>query len=245
MKQRAVLGILLAFGLLMPAGSTAAQEQEELRLTVRRTFGYRGGDQIQGRFALGIEGPEDLVRVAFFIDGKVMAEDREAPFEHSFLTREYGLGIHRLSAIGHTAGGAELRSVGRTFEFVTAEAGWETAGRIVAPLAVAILGILVVGTVIPAVLGRKHPFRLGDYGAAGGAVCPRCQLPYPRRFWSPNLVGGKLERCPHCGKWAMARRATATMLQAAEARYLLESRPQVVDDQDPLSRLIDDSRFES
>ena len=231
----------------------AQDEEPELRLTVRRTFGYGGGGQIQGRFALGVEGPADLVRVTFLIDGQVMFNDLESPFEHSFHTSEYALGVHRLMAVGETAEGAELRSAERSFEFVTAEAGWQAVSRFLVPLAGGLLGLMLAGTLIPAVLARRRVFRLGQYGAAGGAVCPRCRLPYSRTIWSPNLVGprrarssrGKLERCPHCGKWALARRATATMLQAAEARYLSESRPQVVDDQDPLRRLIDDSRFES
>lgn len=227
-------------------GSLQAQDGEpELRLTVRRTFGYGGGGQIQGSFALGVEGPADLVRVTFLIDGQVMLDDLESPFEHSFHTSEYALGVHRLMAVGETVGGAELRSAERSFEFVTAEAGWQTVSRFLVPFVGVLLGLLLAGTLIPAVLARRREFRLSQYGAAGGAVCPRCQLPYARGFWSPNLVGGRLERCPHCGKWAMARRATATMLQAAEARYLSESRPQVVDDKAPLGRLIDDSRFES
>ncbi|MEK6221558.1 MAG: hypothetical protein N2D54_04870 [Chloroflexota bacterium] len=36
-------------------------------------------------------------------------------------------------------------------------------------------------------------FHLGIYSAAGGAVCPRCQLPYSRHLLSPNLLVGKLE----------------------------------------------------
>ena len=39
----------------------------------------------------------------------------------------------------------------------------------------------------------------GQDGVAGGAICPRCELPYSRKTFSPNLLIGRLERCPHCG----------------------------------------------
>jgi len=84
--------ILVTGALVSPA---FGQEGTELRLTVRRTFGYRGGDQIQGRFALGVEGPDDLVQVTFLMDGEVIAEDRESPFEYGFHTGDYPLGPHR------------------------------------------------------------------------------------------------------------------------------------------------------
>ena len=81
--------ILVTGALVSPA---FGQEDTELGLTVRRTFGYRGGDQIQGRFALGVEGPDDLEQVTFLMDGEVMAEDRESPFEYGFHTGDYPLG---------------------------------------------------------------------------------------------------------------------------------------------------------
>ena len=57
----------------------------------------------------------------------------------------------------------------------------------------------------------------GRYGVSGGAVCPRCELPYSRKTLSPNLLFGKLERCPHCGKIAVVRRTTVATLEAASA----------------------------
>jgi hypothetical protein len=58
----------------------------------------------------------------------------------------------------------------------------------------------------------------GSYGLAGAAVCSRCGLPFSRSLMGINLVIGKLERCPHCGKWQVASVAGREALAAAEAR---------------------------
>ena len=103
---------------------------------------------------------------------------------------------------------------------------------------------MVLGAVVPALIERRRGFRLGQYGMAGGTVCPRCTFPYSRVVLAPNLVVGKLSRCPHCGKWTIARAASAENLQQAEARYVGE-RPER-EDPDPVrerQRMIDESRY--
>jgi len=50
----------------------------------------------------------------------------------------------------------------------------------------------------------------------GGTICPRCNHPYPFHIWGLNLVGGRLDRCDQCGKWAYARRYQPDVLAAAE-----------------------------
>ncbi|MEK6256738.1 MAG: hypothetical protein N2C13_05405 [Chloroflexota bacterium] len=91
-------------------------------------------------------------------------------------------------------------------------------------------------------------FEPGKYSMAGGAVCPRCALPYSRKTLSPNLVLGKLERCPHCGKIAIVGRASAADLQAAEARLTSPSQDDVPQGEesrpDSLRQQLEDSRFE-
>jgi hypothetical protein len=85
------------------------------------------------------------------------------------------------------------------------------------------------------------------YGAAGGAVCPRCTLPYSRNPLSPNLLFGKLERCPHCGKWGIARAASRSELDAAEVRLRQDSQRgtlEAADEQGRLQQEIEDSRFD-
>jgi len=155
--------ILVTGALVSPA---FGQEDTELRLTVRRTFGYRGGDQIQGRFALGVEGPDDLEQVTFLMDGEVMAEDRESPFEYGFHTGDYPLGPHRLMAIGRRTSGEDLLSAERSFEFVTAEASWAAAGRIVVPLLFGVLGLILAAAVVTVLFSRKSGKRSAAARAA-------------------------------------------------------------------------------
>jgi 8-oxo-dGTP pyrophosphatase MutT (NUDIX family) len=109
--------------------------------------------------------------------------------------------------------------------------------------------VLVFRFVIPVLRrGGGEVFVAGQYSMAGGAVCPRCKLPYSRKTFSPNLLVGKLERCPHCGKLAVVGRASPADLAAAEARLSAKSPPDAPkpqeDDAERLRRQLDDSRFE-
>ena len=242
-RHRAWIALVITCAVLVPPAF--AQEDDELRLMVRRTFGYRGGDAIQGKFSLEVEGPAELVQVTFVIDRETMAEDQEPPFEYRFDTSEYSLGSHRLMATGRLANGRELRTVERSFEFVSAEASWAAAGRMVTPLLLSVLGLIALGVVVPAIVSRRRGFRLGIYGSAGGAICPSCQLPFSRSFFSPNLLRGKVERCPHCGKWSVVGRAPASALEEAEQRFRSAGESKFEAGPDRIRRLIDESRFES
>lgn len=86
----------------------------------------------------------------------------------------------------------------------------------------------------------------GHAKVAGGAICPRCESLYRRHFLSPNMLVGKLERRPHCGKWAVVRQATAAEL-AAGARWVADATRgtlELENEADRLQRLIEESRYE-
>lgn len=243
-------GIVLCFLVLvaMSISMSHAQEAgEDLYLDLRKDFGFSIGGRIQGRFTLTARGPEGLSQVAFVIDGETMGVDAEAPFQATFSTSDYELGLHRLVAVGTTFEGRELRSEELRLEFVSPEQGWRSAAGIVVPLLLLLIVLGFLGLVVPALFGRRSKFQIGEYGAAGGAVCPRCGFPYRRNVLSPNLIFGKLERCLHCGKWAIVRRATSKELADAEARWLAESQRGVMkpeDDESRFRRMIEDTRFE-
>jgi hypothetical protein len=60
-------------------------------------------------------------------------------------------------------------------------------------------------------------------------------------------VAGKLERCPHCRKWAIASRASKDQLSAAEARYRQDAHEGEVvfeNAEDETRRRLEESRFE-
>ena len=246
MKRCAVLLslMILAFA-VVPAAAQVTEQPFELHLS--RDFGYGGGSHIQGLFTMGVDDRGDVVRVEFLIDNLVVLTDTERPFRYQFNTGAYALGPHTLAAVGYTADGRELRTQERRYEFVTAEEGWQAAGRFAIPVIGLVILVSLAGTVGPALVGRRKPHRRGEYGVEGGAVCPRCRFPFSRHLISPNMLVGKLERCPHCGKWSMVRRATPQELEAAENRLAEEEGrgALVVDDEkERVRRMIDESRYE-
>jgi len=232
-----------------------AQEQEEFRLSLRRDFGYSSGTgRIQGSFSAIVEGPDNLDRVIFLIDGQEMGEITQPPFELKFHTGDYPLGVHTLSARGYTADGKELVSNEQRREFVPAEEGLETAGKIVIPLVGVVILVMLLSYVLPSVLGRKKGSHLPlgaprSYGLLGGAICPKCGRPFGMHIWGLNLVAGKLDRCPHCGRWSLVRRAWPDALRTAEEAELQQVQPgepgQSTSDEDDLRKELDDSRYQN
>jgi hypothetical protein len=238
--------LVLAAALLAATDPAAAQEPEPLPLSIGRDFGFASGGRIQGTFSLRVSGPDDLVRVEFLIDGQVVNLDEEPPFRYQFNTGSHALGTHTLAAVGTTADGRRLSSRIHTVEVVSAEEGVRVAGSIVLPLLVVIGGFTLLGVLLPALLDRGGG-RAGSYGLAGVAVCRRCRLPFGRRLLAPNLLAGKLARCPHCGRWQIARRASRASLESAQARLAAQAGlgvMQVEDEAGRLRRRIEDSRFE-
>jgi hypothetical protein len=241
-----LLVLVILFLLARPVVAQVAQEGLELRLT--RDWGYGGGFQIQGRFSLHASGPESLVQVDFLVDGQVVYTDDEPPFRFTFHTSEYIPGVHTLSAVGILLDGNRLQGRVIRRQFLSAEEARTATLRLVVPLLIGVGVLSLLGFAFPMLFSRRREHRPGVYGAAGGAVCPRCGFPFTRGFFSPNLLAGKLERCPHCGKWAVVRRASHAELEAAEAR-LAQSHAQEEalapeKEEEHYRKLIDESRFE-
>jgi len=221
-----------------------ARAQETLTLGLNKNFGFAWGSQIQGNFTLRADGPADLAHVVFLIDGQPVGEATQAPFQVTFHTGSFSLGEHALSAMGETAGGDRISANALRLEFVSPDVGAQFALRLVGPLLALLAVVMLAATAGPMLFGRGT-FRPGHYGAAGGSVCPRCRLPFSRHVLAPNLMFGKLERCPHCGRVGIARRATADELTAAEARLTGDGAPPPqVSETEQLRRQIEDSRYD-
>ncbi len=230
-----------------------AQAQAELSLRLSKDFGYSSGTgKMQGTFSMKASGPDNLSRVVFYIDGKQIGEVSQSPFNLQFNTDNYALGVHTLSATGYTASGEELQSNEIKAEFVTASQGWQAALKIAIPIIVVAFGAMLLSALIPALTGRgkKSSLPLGaarNYGALGGAICPKCGRPYSRHIWGMNLMVGKLDRCPYCGKWSIARRATPQELKMAEEAELQmaqnESQVPAQSEEEKLRRELDNSRY--
>jgi hypothetical protein len=85
-------------------------------------------------------------------------------------------------------------------------------------------------------------------GIAGMAVCRKCGRAFPRPFMAPNLLTGKLLRCPHCGAWAVLPAASQAELDVADARDKpSQPEPTIASeptDEDKLRRRIEQSKYE-
>ena len=232
--------------LLLPAGVNAQEYQPDLNLYLIRNFGYGGFGEIQGNFTLKIRDPlAELDKIEFYLDEELIATILQEPYEYKFHTSSYPDGEHKFSAIGTLVDGTQLESNRITKVLLSSGQAWSETQGIVVPLLIIAAALTVLGLVIPVLLSRKKDFVLGKYGLAGGAICPRCELPFSRFVLSPNLLAGKLVRCPHCGKISIRARASQNQIQEAEKKYNNEEPSMVkeLDDQG-YKKLLDESRFE-
>lgn len=248
-QNRLTLFIVALLALILTVPVLAQDGTPELEIKLNRDFGYGGfGNDIQGTFSIKVSGPDDLAEVQFYIDEILLGTDSEAPFKIQFNTDDFDSGVRQIYAVGTLVDGTELRSREITVDFLS---GDSAMGKML-DLLVPILGIsvlaIVLGALVPMLTGKKGgKVAVGSYGPAGGVVCPRCTFPFSRNILSPNLLVGKLVRCPHCGKWAILPAASRDALADAEERYLAsqeEDTGRAVDEEKSLKSALDDSRFE-
>jgi hypothetical protein len=243
------VGLALIGLLQIPFGAAAQERDETLSLSIHKRFGFGMGDRIQGRFVIKVDEPDDLEQVTFLLDDEPIFVDSAPPFQMDFSTGAYAAGRHRLAAIGRTVDGRTLSSEIYSYSFLSADEAMGQVTRVLVPLGALVLLFTLLGNLVPLLLDKQgRRFRLGRYGAAGGAVCPNCSLPFSRKVLSLKLLLRKFERCPHCGRWAWVGRGSHAELKGAEGRYLAEQKQagfQAGEDEAArMKRLLEDSRFE-
>ena len=242
--------ILLTLLIFQPV---LAQDTNELNLRLSRDWGYSSGaGKIQGLFTLRATGPENLERVVFYIDDQIIGESTETPFRLQLSTDNYPLGVHTIQARGYTQDGREISSNQYRQEFVSAEVGWQSGAKIALPIIGIVFGIILLTFLFPVLLGRGKRQSLAPgtpriYGVLGGAVCPKCNRPFAIHIYGFNMLVGKYDRCPYCGKWSLVRHASIETLRAAEAAELAEARGTVEfsteTQEEELRKQLDDSRY--
>jgi hypothetical protein len=189
--------------------------------------------------------------VQFELDGQEITTVTKSPFSIQFNTDKYPRGWHKFSATVQTSSERTLTSNTISAEFVSAEQGWQVAQRIIVPLAVIVVLAMLISTGGQFLLSgrgkqRPEPGAPRHYGIEGGAICPGCGRPFARHFLSPNLLVGKLERCPYCGKWSVVAAASPEALAAAQAAEIEASKPAVPEPnpEEELRRQIEESRYQ-
>ena len=253
MKKWIIVGILLVLCSLLLATPVSAQAQTEqpYRVSLRRDFGYGAGMDIQGNMTLSLKGDESAVkRVTFLLDGEELFSKESAPFTFSFTTDDYPSGVHQLSARVETTDGQTFTTDALTYNFLSRQAASQSTRGIILPLLGLTVGIALISWLLQYLTSRKKPnsgAAVSYNGFYGGAGCPKCSRPFARSFFGMNLVVGRLERCPHCGKWVMSRRASLAELEAAaEAeRASAQTEETPVEPRSELKEMLDDSRYYS
>lgn len=241
MKKRFVLIIGLLF-LWLPAAANA-QESPELSLSLLRNFGSSLGGSIQGTFTYRVSGPDDLQRVVFLMDGEQIGEDTAPPFRWRFTTDSFPLGSHTMSAEGITVDGRTLQSNALQRQFISGSESNKLLFWILIPVLVLTIG----GTLFTSWIAKRGGAQPAVSGPFGGTICPKCGRPFAMHIWGLNVVAGKYDRCPHCGKWSLVRRVHPDILAGAVEAFAEDDTPESpppADDAHSLSKRLDDSRFD-
>ena len=210
--RRFILPAIVTICLMIVPFSVYAQDDEdnEMALRLQRRFGYGLAGQMQGTFSIRVDAPEEVARVVFLLDGQQIGEDNQSPFNLQINTGDYKTGVHSFSAIGYAEDGVEYNSNALTRQFVA---------RSPVILIVVIIVVLVIALRLVSrfIANRGSAVKPNaGYGFMGGAVCPNCGRPFAIHWWSLNLVGNRIDRCPHCKKWNSISRANDDKLSAAE-----------------------------
>lgn len=244
-------GLVISVLLSLVASST---HQQQLQIQLSRNWGFSSGTgKIQGTFSIRTTGPGNLRHVSFYLDEQNIGEVNEPPFTLQFATDDYPDGVHEIRAIGFTDNGVELISNIIRVEFVPPGEGLQSAMNIIIPIAVVVLVAVGLAVGVPLIFTRGRveslpPGAPRNYGAHGGAICPKCGRPFSRHIYGLNLGIRKFDRCPYCGKWSLVRRASKEELAAAEAAEIESAQagayePRLIE-KEQLQRDLEDSRYE-
>ena len=247
MKNFRLRTFVSMIALILILAQPASAQEGEYGIHLRRDFGYGAGSNIRGTFTISLSGEESQVAaVEFLIDGDVMARVESTPFQFQFHTDDYGFGVHRLSARVFLKDGRVETTPTTGWNFVTPEDERGSLVTIFGGLFGAMaLGLLIFCCVQKLVLKRKPGSSAKNYRLLGATICPKCSRPFPRHIWGLNMVVGKFDRCEHCGKWSMTRRATPDELRAVEEKEM--STQPASEGEIPRGQagkdILDDSRF--
>lgn len=264
MKIRNIV-IALALQILILAACTQAVQQpettaepmvaSEYALNITRTFGSdTGTGKIRGTFELKVIGDQDAIqKVSYRLDGEEIALIEEPPFAYKFQTQDHPDGDHTLSATVTTLSGDLIDTAGRKFRFMSNEEQFSTMGRILGIVFGVVIGLMLIGVLIQAVIFggkglRKVP--LGEprnYGFKGGGICPSCKRPYAFHWFSINLIGAKIDRCDFCGRFNYVKSRGLEELRAAEREELRQAQPETPiaekSEEERLKEMLDQSKY--
>lgn len=238
-KTRFLIGFLLVLALGFAFSEAQAQTESPWVLRLTRNFGYGSGSDIQGNMTLYLDGDLSTVgKVIYYMDDKVMAEVAQDPFKLPFTTDDFAPGVHKMKVEIHSTDGTVTPAGPIVYNFLSAaESGKKTTS-----ILFMVIGISLAAMGISWFISSRQK---GDTPVTGGmhglAVCNRCGKIFARSFFGMNMVVGKFERCPHCGKWQITRRASPMEIEWADQQERAEEPAEVT--QKPEKNDLEDSRF--
>ncbi len=256
-RRRVLFVFSLVLAVVLALWPTAAwAQQEEYSLNISRDFGYsNGSSQVRGNFTASIVGQlANVKEVTYLMDGESMGAVATSPYKLHFVTTNYPLGWHDLSAQVLTKDGRNIVTAVRRFEFASAEQESAAVRNIIFPLLGGLVLVIAIVIGVQLLLNRNKPkvsLELGaarQYGISGGAICPRCRRPFAIHWWALNAgITSKIDRCDHCGRFGYVRRASREELAAAEAAELQMAQPetplQAETEAQKLKNILDESRY--
>ena len=192
----------------------AQNGEAEWSLNLRRDWGYGMGSDIQGKMTLSLSGDlSNVSRVLYFFNNEMVSEQTNEPFRFSFNTDEFVSGLNTIHAEVHTIDGEVSSLSPLVYNFLSSDQASNAAIKMIG----SIVGItLLVSALSFFISSRNRGQNKNGIGHLGLAVCKKCDRTFPRSFFGLNLVVGKFERCPHCGKWQITRRASLEQLAWAD-----------------------------
>ena len=228
MKKILSVIIVCAMVTITSVLSVSAQTSDII-IKFSRDFGYSsiGTNEIQGLFSISVSSVSKIKSVVYYIDDEILGEVLSEPYKFQFSTDVYPEGQHKIYAQVESETGEILRSQEIATTFISAEASRAGTIKLIVPILGLTLLVSILAFVIPAATRKKKGgLPLGTqrkYGSAGGAICSKCKRPFERHIMSPNLLVGKLEICPHCGKWGIYRSLPLDTLRKSEKDELKRS----------------------
>lgn len=233
-----IMLMILAGSWIRPAFCQA--EDAAWTVSMRRDWGYGMGSDRQGRMTLLLNGDlAKVTRVVYRMNGRIVADLSASPFHFSFNTNDYDSGITRIFAEVTTQDGTMVQTATVVFNFLSSDQANRTTYKLIGSIVALTLLLTIVSF---AVASRKRENAGKSGGLLGIAVCKNCRQTFPRSFFGFNIVVGKYERCPHCGKWQVTLPATPQELAAADR----ENQPQSADPHPASSdeeELLEESRY--
>lgn len=82
-----------------------------ISLSINRIAGYQAGSDISGTFVVSAKVSSDVIRVEFYLNGTLQANDTTPPFNWTSETNNYPLGHYNITALAYNSSGQQAAAL--------------------------------------------------------------------------------------------------------------------------------------